>query len=247
MMTAVMNWFQTLPRAGKWGVLFAIACAAYFGILEPAMLTTSRLSAKADALDESLSKLDALGGSGGDAVALSSFGAPLLPGDPESRQDLVYNAVNTILARHGVRDRDITERQSPLRNEDAAALLGSSATAPVAGERSGVTRLILEITFDASPETISAVVADLEAAPEIATISRVKVDRNSGANGSRSSRGRGSSRNLRATIVPEAWVATSQRSGSSATGTPSVATDAPETPAVDPAPAQTATEDAPRP
>jgi hypothetical protein len=247
MMTAVMNWFQSLPRAGKWGALFVLACAAYFGLIEPAMLATSRLSAKAEALDESLSKLNALGGSAGDAVALTSFGAPLLPGDPESRQDLVYNAVNSILARHGVRDRDITERQSPLRNEDATALLGSTATAATDGERPGVTRLILEITFDASPETISAIVADLEAAPEIATLSRVKFDRNSGGNGSRSSRGVGLGRNLRATIVPEAWVATRQRSGAAAPSVSTVAPDAPAPTADETAPGQPDTEDAPKP
>jgi hypothetical protein len=61
-----------------------------------------------------------------------------------------------------------------------------------------IDRLILEVTFEADPSTVISVLADLEKAPEVTTVSRVRIDKTNNRDDT--------VRTVRATITPEAWI-----------------------------------------
>ncbi len=208
----LMTRYRGLPRAARWGALFVFFCGLYFGLVEPLLTWTSRLSVRADGLEAAVAELDSLtrpdSQHGRNAIgALTYFGKPYLPGDPALRREAVYTAVNDVLTHHGVASPALTERQANMRDEDARAILGVSTSVGAAGGGTGgrVLRLTLDIEFEADPDVIAAVVADLEASPEIVGVQRVRIDR-PGSGASRGSSNTGRGRALRAEIVAEAWV-----------------------------------------
>ena len=109
------------------------------------------------------------------------------------------DVVNGILENHNITDSTINERpkvQMSGLTPDQASALGIAS----------VDRLILEVTFEASPESVIAILAELERSPEIASVSRVKIDRSI-------SRLADDEHLVRATLTPEAWIAASSSGG----------------------------------
>ena len=111
--------------------------------------------------------------------------------------------INTILENNKVTPNNINEHPPVRLSGDAATALGVP-----------INRIIIEFSFEASPETVAAVLAELERTPEVAAVSRVKIDR-SGVRGGAND----DDRLVRATLSPEAWiVATSATNPSGDTG-----------------------------
>ena len=197
-MNRLWSLFSGLPRAGKW-IVFAVAGVLfYFYGVEPALQATKDLNNKADALARGLAREHELSSPQSEDgrildVGLSSFGMPYLPTDGRARPDALHKAVDAILRKNGVRDSNIVEKTATLRGDLVTAMAGNGAR---------FDRYVLDVTFETDQQSLVSILSDLERAPEVTAISRVRIDHPAAARGSK-----GSSRTLRVTISPEIWVA----------------------------------------
>lgn len=195
---SLIDRYKTLPRSARWlGWLVAIV-VGYFAIVEPLLDWRTSLNTKADALAASLDReneLASAASSAGSTVAVSHamFGSPMLPGTDAVRKQAFSSRVNAILRDHQIIAR-ITERQIPLRDPQAAALVDPEFR---------VERLVLDLSFEASPETVAKLLADLEKAEEVSGVGRLSVRKVTDA--PRGSKDPG--RLVRAQISVETWLA----------------------------------------
>lgn len=188
-MSALLARLRALPRAAQWGVWAALALVAYFAIVEPTLELRAAWASKADDKSQALVAL-ARGTREGDEVELGirRFGVVKPPGDPRERADAFNRRINEVLKSHEVTDHTGTTRTISLTTGPLNSALDAS------GQR--VDRFIREIQFEAAPETLAAVLADLERSPEVAAVSKVQVRKSE----------EGGGRLLRATVSVEAWV-----------------------------------------
>lgn len=184
-MTLRARW-QSLPRAARWLILAAAFVALYFASVEPALDATARLSLRADALQ---SALDRQRSTRDDSAALAAarFGDPLLPGGPD-RLAALNARVEQVFRERRVSALTIRTR--------APIPLGRGSFAGAIPESEQVQRLILDIDFEADPDTAAHVLADLERAPEVAAVSRVSLRRLE----------KDGRRLVQASLSPEAWI-----------------------------------------
>jgi hypothetical protein len=187
--------WQAMPRAMRWAVYALIGFAAYFALIEPAIDKTNALANRADIHEATLRAFTAEGGAQQKHVqtlelGMRRFGEVEFLGD-ESTRPLQFNAaVDRILREHAV---------SNAKSVTKPASLGQGVLTAKMGSEYRVVRLVRDIEFDAPPEAVAAVVAELERTPVVATVSRVMVRRLEGkAPGDRS---------VHATITAEAWMA----------------------------------------
>jgi hypothetical protein len=210
--SSLLSAYRKLPRAGKWLVAFAGFCIAYFAVIDPIMAHTAEVRSRADTLEADAARDRALADAESDdgralAAGVSNFGAPLVPSDRANRAESFRSAVDAVLERHGVTNSTQTERESAF---------GSAAQIEtVAGPGARVRRVALELTFEATPEAVVAVIADLERTPGVAAVGRVRIDRAATAArfGFEEESTEDPTRLVRATVVPEAWVIDRGRGG----------------------------------
>ncbi|MFM9996103.1 MAG: hypothetical protein ACKVU4_09915 [Phycisphaerales bacterium] len=186
-MSRLLDVYRTLPRAARWGVLALAGVLAYFVVVEPVMDQTNAWASKANARADAIALVRSGGGAEDDAVSLGlkQFGNVLPPGDPRERAVAFHTKVLEVIEKHGVKNHTSTNRNAPLSRGPLLTALAPANT---------VDRLIREVKFEATPETLAAVIADLERTPEVAAVTRVQVRK--GENG----------RMVQATIDAEAWV-----------------------------------------
>lgn len=170
---------------------------AFYGIIDPALGLAQKWNVSAQA------KLERLSRSGREAAELSEaegdikngvlrFGVVALPGAAKERSDALNRRVGQVLRSHGVTDHTSSVKEMPLGSASFDQQFGSDVR---------VERLVTELQFEASPDSVAAVLADLERSPEIAAVSRVQI-RKASANGQEK---KSSSRTVRATLAVEAW------------------------------------------
>lgn len=180
-------------RAMIWAASAAAAFAAYFFIVEPALDVRGRITARADALSQTLAEVRRGAGAAersADAVSLGrrQYGEVAMPGDPRERPIEFNRRIAEALREAGVATHESRTRP------------GSVARGPLQdfvaeGER--LEAMVTDVEFEATPEQTSQVIAALELCPEVAAISRVQLDR--AADGSRA---------LRVTLALETWILT---------------------------------------
>ncbi len=185
-MSRVSDIYRGLPRAGRWGVWAGAGLLGYFAVVEPIMDKTNALNSRADARAQAIAEVRSGGGAGAADLGLRRFGHVEPPGDPRERNVAFNRRVLEILETHALKDHASTTRNAPL---NAGPLL--TALAP---SHQKVERHIREVQFEATPETLAAVIADLERTPEVAAVSRVQIRKPEGGG-----------RIVRATIAAEAW------------------------------------------
>ncbi len=212
-MSTLVRKFNALPRSGKWLVWTLVLVVAYFGIIEPALEMTAASKARADALAADLERERALTTTDSDqgrtlASGRLSFGEPYLPDNPANKPEALHNVVDAILAKHGIGNRVKAERHVRLPNDEAALLLG-----PL-GAGNNVERLILDITFEAAPDVVAAIIAEFEQAKEVAAISRVEIRRPDVGGAGRGAVPSSGAKVVKATVSPEAWVLAGSSAGS---------------------------------
>ena len=190
-MNAIFDRIRSLPRAARWGLSAGGVLLAYFIVIEPLLDRVNSTKARAD---DRLGALTALTrnpiGEGSSELALGvrKFGAVELPGDPEARSLALNQRIAEVMKKHSIR-YEITTRVQPM---------GSGPLKDAYGETERIDRQVREVQFDATPENLSAVVADLENASEVAAVSRVQVRRGDQQDSA--------ARLLKATLSVEAWV-----------------------------------------
>jgi hypothetical protein len=202
-MNALVKKYKNLPRSGRWLVWTLVLVVVYFGVVEPVLTMTASAKAHADALAAGLQRERALTSTDSDqgrtlAAGRLNFGEPYLPEDPANKPEALHKVVDEILQKHDIGNRVKSERHIRISTDEASQLLG-----PLAATAS-VERLILDISFEAAPEVVTAILADLEQAKEVAAISRVEIRRQDA--GGRGSTAPSNSKIVKATISPEAWV-----------------------------------------
>ncbi len=199
-MSALVQKWNALPRAARWLAYLVVFVGLYFGVITPLWNMVDRSGQRAAGLERTLNRAKELSSTESSDGALiasvqSAFGRPMMPGASRLTPEAFGRVVDGILEGHDVLDRTVTERKVPMAQADAERL------------RAGpVDRLILEVTFEAKQETVIAILADLERAQEVAAVSRVRIDRT----GIRDEE----LQLVRATISPEAWIATSSAGAS---------------------------------
>lgn len=203
-LAALIDRYRALPRSARWLGWLVAALVGYFGVVEPLLDWRTELNIRADALAASLQREQELASAAANtgstiAVSRAMFGAPMLPGPDAARKQAFSSRVNAILRDHQVIAR-ITERQTPLRDPQASALVDPEFR---------VERLVLDLAFEASPETVAGVLADLEKSEEVSGVGRLSVrkvvdgPRAGGGGAGRESAGR----LVRAQISVETWLA----------------------------------------
>jgi len=222
-MSQLLTKFSTLPRSMKWLVIFLIFTVVYFVIVEPSLDQVNKLNVKADRLALGLKQeRDLLSADSAKGKLLADgrrlFGEPLLPGDPANRPEAIHTAVDQVLAKNGVTKSVKNERRIPFRGDELANLLGSSI-------QGTAERIVLDLTFEASPEVVTAILTQLEQAPEIALVGRVELRRPDAGRDPKSGAPVAVGRTLKVTISPEAWVVNTA-SGMSTAGTATPSTSA---------------------
>jgi hypothetical protein len=197
-MNALARHFAALPRAFKWAVLALGVIAFYFGLFEPALAFADRFNTRADALQRAVSRDRELASTVSDGFTLQSaqaaLGSPIRPGQRDITPEVLLRVVSAVLDAHGVSSRNVSESSSTLSGDQAAAL--------GVGE---IRRLVLQVSFEADAQTVVDVLADLERAPEVAAISRLRIDKA----GLRSGMFGEDEGLVRVTLSPEAWIARS--------------------------------------
>lgn len=187
--------FTALPRVVRWLLWAVLGLGAYYFVIEKVVEKTSALNALATIKADRLARIEAGAAAldsaqSGVNAGVQRFGLVALPGDAKERSEAFSKRVAEILHARSVHDHTSTVKDTPL---GAGPLLAS------VGADYRIDRLVTELQFDASPETVAAVLADLERAPEVTCVSRVQV-RKATAQG-----GKSGGRMLKTTIAAEVW------------------------------------------
>jgi hypothetical protein len=194
----------------RWLIVFGVFIIAYYIVLEPTLDAANTARNRADVLEAAVRRDRAMLASaarrGGEIDrAVVTYGLPRHPARPDARPEGLQRAVNMILMDNGVSNATYSERSAPIRSDEAVRVVGQAAK---------LDRFVLDVTFEASPERAMAILAKLEQAEEVTSISRVKIDKSAAGRG-RDSDG---ARTVRVNIAVESWIAGRAAGGSTAEG-----------------------------
>lgn len=202
-MNHLVERFRSLPRAARWLAWGGAGLVVYFAFVQPTVDLILSLNGRAAGARSELGsegrEREAREQAGAQVRAgMGLYGKVAFPGEPAERSEAFNRKVNEVLSRHSIKgDRRVTR----------AAPLEAGPLDTVAGQNRRIERLIMDIQFDASPEQVSAVLADLESTPEVAAVSRIQLRREAGADA-----GAGS-RSLRVNLSVEAWLLARREGG----------------------------------
>jgi hypothetical protein len=192
-MAGIVARFRSLPRAARWGLLFAAFVVAYFGVVEPVIDLTARLDAAADRAGSRLStysqqaearkaQSDKL------TLGVKRFGDVRLPDTDSKRANEVFSKISETLKARNISKPSITQNRGvPLGKDTLQGLLEPNQE---------VQRLVFELKLEGSLEDVAGVIADLEKIPEVTSIGQVVLRR----------MGKEEERKLQATVTPEVWI-----------------------------------------
>lgn len=192
----IADTFHKLPRAGKWGVAAAAGLLLYFVVIETAIERYNTWSSQADR-NEAIIKEFTHGGPGreSDVSAVNNgkkiFGEVTFPGPEADRSQALRGRVAEVLRKNGVRDYDERGREFLLSNGPLTSAMGTGVR---------VKRIVRDVSFECTPDTMASILADLERSSEVSGVSRVLLRKVTGS-GNRGS----SSRNVGVTLSIEAW------------------------------------------
>lgn len=194
----LLDRFRELPRASRWGLAAGGFLLFYFVVVEFALDRWNRWSAQADRQQAVLREwTEGSRARTDDETAVFNgrrvYGPAQFPGPDAERSQALRARVADVLKKHGVREYDERGRDLLLGNGPLAGAVGSGAR---------VRRVVRDISFDCTPETMTDILADLEASPEVSAVSRVFVRKLTGS-GTRNASG--AARNVGVTMSVETW------------------------------------------
>lgn len=190
----LLDRYRRLPRSARWLVMLVAVVVLYFGVVEPTLDVYNRAVGRGDAaqavLERYLGAGDTIKRAGETALlGVRQFGEVEYPGDPETRPPAMNKVIDEILRKHGVTGQTSTTRTTPLAR-------GPLVTRVSATHR--IERLTKVLEFQADPDVVAKVIADLEQNPIVTTISNVQVRQAEG-------RARGT-KQVAASITVESWL-----------------------------------------
>lgn len=215
-MSRIFASFASLPRAAKWGLSAACIVAVYFLVLEPVLDRTNEFASRADVLERNLTRMSRVSSPDSEDGALlesttRAFGKPHLPTDSAAKAGAIQRVVDDVLSQHKVTDNTMTEKSGSLTGDYTTTLAG--------GIPGRIERYIVEFSFEATQETVVAVLADLEQSPAVSAVSRVKIDRAGVYSRDNSGEDPTTPQLVRATISAESWVFLPAKAGETSGGT----------------------------
>jgi hypothetical protein len=171
--TSLVNWYRSLPRAMRWLVWFGVGLAVYFLGVERVVDVLAALHARGDqhlaVLERYEGAAEAIRRSGDIALlGVRQNGNVEMPGDPVSRPLEFDRAVAEVLKKHGISGETITTRTTPLNGNYPLVKKAQR-------DNMRVDRLTKTLEFQAPPEVVVKVLADLEQNPKVTTISNVQM------------------------------------------------------------------------
>jgi len=193
-MKSLLQRFRAMPRSARWLAVFAVGVLAYFFIAEPGIDFFVKQRTRGDGALAALTRYagadDAFRAAGDTALlGVRHFGEVEYPADPESRSLTFNTVVDDILRKHGITGQTSTNRQTPLG-------AGGPLVKKV-GNDVRVERLTKVLEFEAEPDVLSRILADLEQQPIVATISNLQIRQNEGRDRT--------SQNVSVSLTVEAW------------------------------------------
>ena len=188
--------YRELPRAGRWGVLAVAGVAFYFLVVEVAIERWSSWSTQAEQKEALLrdwtgSSLSRQSDENTVMNGTKVFGLVSFPGPEAERSQALRTRIAEVLKKHAVSEYEERGRELLLER-------GPLVTAVGTGTR--VRRIVRDVSFEVTAETMTMILADLERASEVSGVSKVFVRKVTGS-GNRGS----SSKKLGITLAVEAW------------------------------------------
>jgi hypothetical protein len=185
--------FSGLPRATKWAIFGLGLVLVYFAAVEPMLAQINSAANVADVHENMVRSFTEQGGTQTKALktlnqGIRHFGDVEYLGDESSRTQVFNEQVDKILLKNSVIGAKSTTKNVTLAQGVLTSKIGSEHR---------VIRVVRDIDFDATPESVAAVIADLEGNPVVATVSRVQI---------RTIDGKESERLVHATVTAEAWI-----------------------------------------
>ena len=199
-MNALKAWFASLPRAGRWSVLALVGLVAYFGIAEPLIDRWNVWSLKADSTEAELRKWVEDASARKQAaerveLGVRTFGTVNSPTTLAQASQALLDRIGKVAKARNVSEFEVAERGLDLQRGPLSATLPRGMK---------VRKIIRQVSFVASPDTVAGVLSDLEKSPEVSSVSRVFVQNAQATGGARSS-STTTGRVVRATLSVETW------------------------------------------
>ncbi len=163
-------WFGTLPRAGKWGVISAALFGGFMLLDEAIWPIADRMNERSDRWEALLARASERAEGLPPEIAANAiaYGPNEVPGDEARGMTKLAAAIDAILRKKGV-----TKYSQDLRR---AQQLGTDVLGDIAGPLGGTMgRTVADIAFEASPDDVTAIIADLDASADIDAINDLKL------------------------------------------------------------------------
>ncbi|MDX2131435.1 MAG: hypothetical protein SFY69_05230 [Planctomycetota bacterium] len=191
---ALAQRYTSLPRSARWLIMLVVGVGVYFGVVEPGLDVFNGFVGRGDAAEAVLERYmgasDTIKRAGETALlGVRQYGEVEYPGDPESRPPALNKAIDEILRKHGVTGQTSTTRTTPL---------GRGPLVTRAGATHKIDRLTKVLEFQADPDVVALVLADLEQNPLVTTISNVQIRQGEGRDRS--------AKVVSASITVESWL-----------------------------------------
>lgn len=191
--TLAQRWSAT-PRAAKWLIATLAVIVGYYGVLTPILDLTSSAADRADAALAEAVQLEArLKERQSTDLAIATgavqHGAVAKPGSIEASRQGMLELIDRVSQEAQVGKFSVESRTLALRSEKLA---GAFLTA----DNQELIRLVYEIRFEATPQTVTAVLAALESSDLVHAVGRVSMRKPTGNDTGL----------VTALITPETWV-----------------------------------------
>lgn len=203
-MSTFRTFWHGLPRWAHWAAIAIAIIIVYFAIVEPGQNFIGSYLDRSKRIESDLARDKELLSPTSDdgrlmAIGRQSFGDPLLPTDKSASAETLYRVVDRILKGHGIDDAKINEHKAQLRTDLLIPVVGGGS----------VDRFTVDVTFETEAHTALDILAELEQAPEVTAVSRVKFDKQ----GARTASAGGDEQLVRVTFSPEMWIAAKAGTG----------------------------------
>jgi len=164
------GWFAAQPRIGKWVVVAAAAYAGFLVFQFVVWPTTDRLNRSADRaallLSEAANRANELPADVTERAI--AFGPNSVPGREIAEKERFSNAIAAIMKKHGLSDSYGFDARPQA--------LPGGVLPKVASEFGGtMRRTVAEVKFTSSPDTVTAILNDIDRSPFVDAITDVRL------------------------------------------------------------------------
>jgi hypothetical protein len=169
MSSSIVQSFQQLPRALKWAVLAAFGLVLFLIWDNYLRDVSDDLNRQADAIESQVAQVRSVGKLSDSAARVIEAVGPVEFPRPEAETSAAVDAlVISLLTKHGATNPNFSLRtKGLLPKKTLEEVLGGKRLERLAGD----------LKFEASPKAAAAIIAELEASPDVETVNSVRISR----------------------------------------------------------------------